>query len=47
MNVTAYGSEAGKEPYYSIVVPVYNEEDVVEQLLREIRSFALTWRSDY
>jgi len=47
MNTTVYGSEAREEPYYSIIIPVYNEEDVVEELLREIRSFALTWRSDY
>jgi dolichol-phosphate mannosyltransferase len=35
------------EPHYSIVVPVYNEEDVVGSLLDELRRFAGTWRSDY
>jgi dolichol-phosphate mannosyltransferase len=48
MNFTAaYGSELREEPHYSIVIPVYNEEDVVEQLLKEIRSFARTLGSDY
>ena len=48
MNITAANSsELREEPHYSIVIPVYNEEDVVEQLLEEIRSFARTWRSDY
>ncbi len=48
MNATAAnGSASQQEPNYSIVIPVYNEEDVVGSLLNEIRSFALTWRSDY
>jgi dolichol-phosphate mannosyltransferase len=48
MNVTAAaGSDTYAEPHYSIVIPVYNEEDVVEGLLSELRSFAITWRSDY
>ena len=48
MNVTtATGPEPREEPYYSIVIPVYNEEDVVGGLLNELRSFARTWRSDY
>jgi dolichol-phosphate mannosyltransferase len=34
-------------PFYSIVIPVYNEEDVVGPLLNEIRSFAGTWSGDY
>jgi dolichol-phosphate mannosyltransferase len=45
--IAAPESEAPEEPYYSIVIPVYNEEDVVKQLLKELRSFARTWRSDY
>jgi dolichol-phosphate mannosyltransferase len=44
MNATVSQSS---EPYYSIVIPVYNEEDVVGGLLSEIRSFANSWRSDY
>jgi dolichol-phosphate mannosyltransferase len=44
MNVT---SSSGSEPQYSIVIPVYNEEDVVGSLLDELRSFASSWRSDY
>jgi dolichol-phosphate mannosyltransferase len=48
MNVTAAAdSKPHEEPYYSIVIPVYNEEDVVGSLLIELRSFARTWRSDY
>jgi dolichol-phosphate mannosyltransferase len=48
MNVTvAAGSAPHEEPYYSIVIPVYNEEDVVGNLLNELRTFASTWRSDY
>jgi dolichol-phosphate mannosyltransferase len=48
MNVTAAaGSETHAEPHYSIVIPVYNEEDVVGTLLSELRSFASTWRNDY
>jgi len=44
MNVT---SSSGSEPQYSIVIPVYNEEDVVGSLLHELRSFASSWRGDY
>lgn len=44
---SASGSASHEEPRYSIVIPVYNEEDVVGHLLNEIRSFARTWRSDY
>jgi dolichol-phosphate mannosyltransferase len=43
----ASGSTSHEEPLYSIVIPVYNEEDVVGQLLSEIRSFARSWQSDY
>jgi dolichol-phosphate mannosyltransferase len=32
---------------YSIVIPVYNEEDVIGSLLDEFRSFAGTWLDDY
>jgi dolichol-phosphate mannosyltransferase len=31
----------------SIVIPVYNEEDVIGSLLDELRSFANSWRDDY
>jgi dolichol-phosphate mannosyltransferase len=41
------GSASHEEPLYSIVIPVYNEEDVVGHLLSEIRNFARSWRSDY
>jgi dolichol-phosphate mannosyltransferase len=34
-------------PFYSIVIPVYNEEDVVGRLLNEIRAFAGSWSGDY
>jgi len=48
MNATAAtGSASHEEPNYSIVIPVYNEEEVVGSLLNELRSFALTWRNDY
>jgi len=48
MNVTAAtGAAPTDEPHYSIVIPLYNEEDVVGHLLDELRSFARTWRSDY
>ena len=48
MNVTTTaGSAPHEEPHYSIVIPVYNEEDVVGRLLDELRSFARTWSSDY
>jgi dolichol-phosphate mannosyltransferase len=32
---------------YSIVIPVYNEEDVIASLLDEVRSFANGWQEDY
>ena len=48
MNVTATADSAShEEPHYSIVIPVYNEEEVVGTLLDELRSFARTWDSDY
>jgi dolichol-phosphate mannosyltransferase len=48
MNVSAAtSSEPHEEPYYSIVIPVYNEEDVVGNLLNELRTFARSWRRDY
>ena len=48
MNVlTTAGSGARGEIYYSIVIPVYNEEDVVGGLLDELSMFVSTWRSDY
>src|SRR6516225_8076088 len=31
----------------SIVIPVYNEEDVIASLLDEVRSFANGWQEDY
>jgi dolichol-phosphate mannosyltransferase len=48
MDVPATTEPAPHEgPFYSIVIPVYNEEDVVERLLSEIRAFAKTWNGDY
>jgi dolichol-phosphate mannosyltransferase len=48
MNVfTTAGSEPCGKTQYSIVIPVYNEEDVVGALLDELRAFASTWSSDY
>jgi dolichol-phosphate mannosyltransferase len=48
MNVTASSAfKPHDEPYYSIVIPVYNEEDVVGTLLSELRNFATTWGADY
>jgi dolichol-phosphate mannosyltransferase len=48
MNVIAAGgSETALEPSCSIVIPVYNEEEVVESLLDELRQFTSTWRDDY
>jgi glycosyltransferase involved in cell wall biosynthesis len=48
MNVMAApGGETNEGPSYSIVIPVYNEEDVVGNLLEELRSFASTWCTDY
>ena len=32
---------------YSIVIPVYNEEDVIGSLLDELRQFANSWQEDY
>jgi dolichol-phosphate mannosyltransferase len=44
-------SPAGSKPrggtQYSIVIPVYNEEDVVGALLDDLSMFVNTWRSDY
>jgi dolichol-phosphate mannosyltransferase len=48
MDVPATIEHAPHEiPFYSIVIPVYNEEDVVGPLLSEIRAFAKTWSGDY
>ena len=41
------GSEPRAQPHYSIVIPAYNEEDVVGELLDQLRTFLGTWRSDY
>ena len=41
------GSEPRVQPRYSIVIPAYNEEDVVGDLLDELRRFLGSWRSDY
>ena len=48
MNVTTPdrpGDLAG--PHYSIVIPVYNEEEVVGDFLSEIHLFADSWSNDY
>ena len=48
MNVfTTAGSERSGEIQYSIVIPVYNEEDVVGTLLDELSEFMKSWRNDY
>jgi dolichol-phosphate mannosyltransferase len=48
MNVNTEGGTAPEESIrYSIVIPVFNEEDVVGNLLDELRRFAGTWTSDY
>ena len=48
MNIAATTSSgSAEEPEYSIVIPVYNEEEVVGNLLDELRSFAGAWTSDY
>ena len=48
MNVlNAAGSEPRGEIHYSVVIPVYNEEDVVGALLDELSSVVSTWRSNY
>ena len=48
MNVlTTTGSEPRQETHYSIVIPVYNEEDVVGSLLDELSTVVSTWRSNY
>jgi dolichol-phosphate mannosyltransferase len=46
---TRAGSEPRGEIRYSIVIPVYNEEDVVEALLDELNGLVSmsTWSSDY
>jgi dolichol-phosphate mannosyltransferase len=41
------GSEPSGETHYSIVIPVYNEEDVVGALLDELSAVVSTWHSDY
>jgi dolichol-phosphate mannosyltransferase len=40
-------SEDLRTPACSIVIPVYNEEDVIGSLLDEVRSFANSWQDDY
>jgi glycosyltransferase involved in cell wall biosynthesis len=45
MNETA--RDGIEQPNYSIVIPVYNEEEVVGDLLTEIRRFAEKWSDDY
>jgi glycosyltransferase involved in cell wall biosynthesis len=40
-------SEDLRKPTYSIVIPVYNEEDVIGSLLDEVRSFTNSWQVDY
>ncbi len=45
--LTSAESESRGEIRYSIVIPVYNEQDVVAALLDEIKRFASAWRSDY
>jgi dolichol-phosphate mannosyltransferase len=45
MNETA--RDGIEQPNYSIVIPVYNEEEVVGDLLTEIRRFAEKWPDDY
>jgi glycosyltransferase involved in cell wall biosynthesis len=48
MNVlTTAGSEPHQETHYTIVIPVYNEEDVVGALLDELSTVVSTWRSNY
>jgi dolichol-phosphate mannosyltransferase len=48
MNVSATaGSRPRGETHYSIVIPVYNEEDVVGILLDEMHAFVSTWPSTY
>src|ERR1700758_277922 len=36
-----------RTPDYSIVIPVYNEEDVIGSLLVAVRSVANSWQDDY
>jgi dolichol-phosphate mannosyltransferase len=40
-------SEGVRTHTYSIVIPVYNEEEVIGSLLDEFRSFASLWCDDY
>jgi dolichol-phosphate mannosyltransferase len=48
MNVSSTRESKGVRTYiYSIVIPVYNEQDVIGPLLDEFRSFANSWRDDY
>src|SRR5207249_11190386 len=45
--IDSAGSETTLGPSCSIVIPVYNEEEVVGSLLDELRQFTSTWRDDY
>jgi len=36
-----------RTPGYSIVIPVYNEEDVIGSVLDEVRDFANSWQDNY
>jgi len=36
-----------RTPGYSIVIPVYNEEDVIGSVLDEVRDFADSWQDNY
>jgi dolichol-phosphate mannosyltransferase len=48
MNVSSTRvSEGVRRPAYSIVIPVYNEEDVIGSLLDEVCSFAKSWHENY
>jgi len=40
-------SEDLRTPGYSIVIPVYNEEDVIGSVLDEVRDFANSWQDNY
>jgi len=40
-------SEDLRTPGYSIVIPVYNEEDVIGSVLDEVRDFADSWQDNY
>jgi dolichol-phosphate mannosyltransferase len=48
MNESRIGDSATAGTYsHSIVIPVYNEEEVIGSFLDEIRSFTDSWESDY